>query len=187
MTVIVGVVDQESNALHMGADSLATNGWHSAWDMREPKIFRVEKFLIGVCGSPRIAQLVKFKLALKDDRRVEDPFEFMCLNFVDRLRAILGENGARNTLNTVENIAEHSWLLVGFRGRLFSVDYSFAVVERGQPFDAIGCGSDFALGSLFETAGKDPLHRVDQALRCAEKFSSGVRGPFVVESLSDDQ
>ncbi|MEO3924086.1 hypothetical protein ABGB07_09550 [Micromonosporaceae bacterium B7E4] len=57
----------------------------------------------------------------------------------------------------------------------------------------MGCGSEIALGALFATArtSMSPKRRVTVALEAAERFSAGVRGPFLVEksagSISADQ
>jgi hypothetical protein len=45
----------------------------------------------------------------------------------------------------------------------------------------VGVGDEIALGALFATAQSRmaPQRRVETALRAAERFSAGVRGPFV--------
>lgn len=44
---------------------------------------------------------------------------------------------------------------------------------------AIGCGSDIALGALYALGNKGtPRSRLGTALKAAEAFSAGVRGPF---------
>ncbi|GAA4716378.1 hypothetical protein [Phytohabitans rumicis] len=52
---------------------------------------------------------------------------------------------------------------------------------------AVGCGSDLALGALFATARTrmSPHRRVMVALQAAERFSAGVRGPFLCLSQDD--
>lgn len=51
-----------------------------------------------------------------------------------------------------------------------------ALVHDGRVFDAIGCGRPYALGALAVTGG-DPVRRVERAVRVAERFNAGVRGP----------
>lgn len=181
MTVIAGVVD--GGKVWMGCDSLGSNGWLHAWNLRDKKIFTVGPFLVGTCGTPRVAQLLRYKLGLQDDSR-KSAHEFMCVDFVDRIRQILGENGAKRQENSVDETPSYSSMLVGYRGELFTVQGDFQVCQRKEPFDAVGCGADYALASLYETTGlKDctPKKRIERALKCAEVFSAGCRGPFTVE------
>lgn len=178
MTAIVGVSD--GTKVVMGGDNLGSNDWNCAWNLKSPKIFKSGAFVIGLTGSPRIQQLMQYKLDLEDDPRKVDPLEFMCVDFVDRLRAMLGENGCREQKDSIDGVADRSWAMVAFRGRIFVVQSNFQVMERAEAYDAIGCGGDYALASLHETADREmPLsERVVRALNCAAKFSSGVRPPF---------
>ena len=75
--------------------------------------------------------------------------------------------------------------LVGVRGRLFAVYDDYQVASAADGFAAVGCGDQVALGALYATAGTGmrPRARVRTALAAAERFSGGVRGPFVVEKL----
>lgn len=183
MTVIAGVVD--GGKVWMGCDSLGSNGWLHAWNLRDKKIFTVGPFLIGTCGGPRIAQLLRYKLGLKDDSR-KQTHEFMCVDFVDSVRQILGDNGTKRIDHNVDEVAAQSAMLVGFRGELFSVYSDFQVCQRTEPFDAVGCGADYALASLYETDGLKGCttkKRIERALKCAEVFSAGCRGPFTVETV----
>ena len=73
--------------------------------------------------------------------------------------------------------------LVGYRGRLFYVGDDYQVGEYACGFGAVGCGEGYALGALFALHnGGKPKKRIMIALRAAEYFSAGVRGPFRVLS-----
>lgn len=183
MTAIVGVV--QDGEVWMGGDNLGCNGWLNAWNHSEPKVFQNGPYIIGVTGSARVSQLLKYKLDLPDDPRTPDTMKFMVTNFTESLRKILGEHGCKEQDRSVDSVSGHSWVMVGFRGRLFVVQGDFNVCERSEAYDAIGCGGDFALGSLFETHSNksQPKQRIERALQCAEKFSAGVRGPFTILKL----
>ena len=62
-----------------------------------------------------------------------------------------------------------------------SAGVSGMVAEAADGYAAVGCGDRLALGALFATAGTGlkPRRRVLRALAAAERFSAGVRGPFV--------
>ena len=66
-------------------------------------------------------------------------------------------------------------------GQLFVVESDYQVGVTADSYAAVGCGADIALGALYGTAGSDmpPRKRVTTALRAAERFSAGVRAPFV--------
>lgn len=183
MTAIVGVV--QNGEVWMGGDNLGANGYFNAWNLAEPKVFRTGPFLVGVAGSPRVKQLIEHKLNLRDDPRESDSRKFMVVSFVDELRNILNINGSKGTDSNIDRVSGYSQAMVAFRGRIFVVQDDFQICERSEGYDAIGCGGDFALGSLFETQGKklQPKQRVERALQCAEKFSAGVRGPFTILKL----
>jgi len=77
---------------------------------------------------------------------------------------------------------ESGTFLVGVHGRLFTVEEDYPVVASTDGYAAVGCGSELALGALYATAGisLSPERRVMLALQAAERFSAGVRGPFLL-------
>ncbi len=181
MTAIVGIVDKDK--VWMGADRLGVNGYLMTWNKATDKVFKTGPFVIGCCGYPRVSQLVKYKLGLKDDPRKE-AHEFMCVDFVDKMRTVLNDNGAKIIDKNEDSVSVGSWLLISFRGQLYEVQPNFQVEQRTEPYDAIGCGAELALGSLHESSRSKlkPKERIIRALKCAENFSAGVRGPFKVIS-----
>lgn len=70
------------------------------------------------------------------------------------------------------------------RGSLFCIDSDLQVAEHRLPYAAAGCGEQIALGALHATSnsGLKPKKRIEAALKAAEQFSAGVRGPFTIES-----
>jgi len=145
---------------------------------KDPKVFRNGEFLIGYAGSFRMGQLLRFKFQPPPVmKRGKDPFQYMCTYFVDEVRRTLKKGGFSEIENNVE---EGGNFLVGFRGRIFEVGSDFQVGEATSDYAAIGCGDSYALGALAASAVSDPKERVLQALAVAEKFSGGVRSPFVV-------
>lgn len=45
---------------------------------------------------------------------------------------------------------------------------------------AVGCGDQIARGALYGTQMQPPKERIRIALEAAERFSAGVRGPFII-------
>jgi ATP-dependent protease HslVU (ClpYQ) peptidase subunit len=179
MTCIVGLAHQ--GRVIIGADSAGVAGL----DMTvraDRKVFRNGEFIMGFTSSFRMGQLLAVKLSPPKYHPDVEPWRYMVDDFVENVRRCLRDGGFMRRDHDVEQGGD---FLVGFRGRVFSIESDFQVGERVEGFDACGCGAPFALGSLAETSGTDdPVDRVQSALKVAERFSAGVRGPFHVEALA---
>jgi ATP-dependent protease HslVU (ClpYQ) peptidase subunit len=167
----------------MGADSAGVAG-HSLMTRVDPKIYKVGKMLIGFTTSFRMGQLLRYGLTPPkhhDDVPIE---RYMATEFVDAVRTCLKSGGYAKKENEVEQAGT---FLVAYRGRIFQIESDYQVGEANDPFAAVGCGSDIALGSLYTSSAvtHDPMERVTAALDAAARFSAGVRGPFVFEELAE--
>lgn len=175
MTCIAAVA-HEGN-VWMGADSAGVAGLSLAV-RRDPKIYRVGDFLFGFTSSFRMGQLLGYKFTPPQHHSEWDAERYMTTVFIDSLRDTLKAGGYARTDNGAEVAGE---FLVGYRGRIFRVCSDYQVGENVEPFDAVGCGAELALGALHATRDKPPAARVGAALEAAEAFSAGVRRPFRVE------
>ena len=103
--------------------------------------------------------------------------------FIDAVRDCLKTGGWAKKDDERE---EGGTFLVGVKGRLFTVEDDYQVGASADGYAAVGCGSEIALGALFATARTrmSPERRLTVALEAAERFSAGVRGPFLC--LSED-
>jgi len=178
MTCIVGL--EANGKVIIGGDSAGI----ADYDLtvrRDPKVFRNGPFLIGYTDSFRMGQLLRFRLHVEKQHPDVDDFEFMATVFIDAVRSCLGTHGFRKRENDVES---GGTFLVGYRGILYRIGADFQIGVSAHGFDAVGCGASAALGALAATDGNDDLfERVRQALTIAERFSAGVRGPFVIDAL----
>jgi ATP-dependent protease HslVU (ClpYQ) peptidase subunit len=104
------------------------------------------------------------------------PTEYMVTGFVDAMRKCLKSSGAAQETNKIEEQENH--FIIGFKGRLFEIDEAYGVCEIKEEFIAIGSGTEYALGSLYTTKGRDPEKRVIEALKASAHFCEGVRAPF---------
>lgn len=177
MTCIVGLVD--SGKVFIGGDSAGVAGLNLTV-RSDAKVFRNGDFLFGFTSSFRMGQLLRY--ALIHPKRFPDKSvdSFMVTDFVDAVRNCLKSGGyARRDRETESG----GTFLVGYEGRLFRIEDDYQVGESASPYDAVGCGADFALGAMFASNGAAPEIRVAQALSAAEANSAGVRAPFVIESI----
>lgn len=178
MTCVVGVV--HNGTIFMGADSAALSDLRLRV-RRDPKVFRVGPYLIGYTWSYRMGQLLRFNLDVPSPLDHDDE-RHMTTTFIDAVRRCLREGGFAKVENGQETGGQ---FMVGYRGSIYRIESDFQVAVNAEIFDAIGCGADIALGALFVSHihGAPPRQQIDHALRAAERFSAGVRGPYLLEEL----
>ena len=179
MTCIVGLVDK--GKVYIGGDSAGAN---SFWDLTvraDPKVFVNGPFIMGFTSSFRMGQLLRYKLKtpsrFKDDGTQKEVYEYMVTDFVDAVRQCLKDGGYASKRNEIE---EGGTFLVGYEGRLFCIESDYQVGEALDGFMAVGCGDQIARGALYGTQMQPPEERIRIALEAAERFSAGVRGPFII-------
>lgn len=180
MTCIVGIVHE--GKVYIGGDSAAVWGGTLGIVVRnDRKVFRNGDFVMGFTSSFRMGQLLAFNFNPPKPRQGADVFAYMVTDFIDAARQRMKDGGfARVKDNWSE---QGGTFLVGYAGRLFQICDDFQVGESTHGFDAVGCGDHMALGALYaSTETKDPIERLTTALKAAETFSAGVRGPFHFES-----
>jgi ATP-dependent protease HslVU (ClpYQ) peptidase subunit len=182
MTCVVGLVDR--GKVWIGADSASVAQWVSTCSASHSKVFQQGALLFGIAGSPRIAQLLRYRFVCPA-RAGADPLEYLATEFVDGFRQCLREHGALEVSDGEERFA--GVILIGCGGRLFTLDADFQVGEFGESHHALGAGGEVALGVMFATSKMDPAERVLLALRGATQYCGGVRAPFVVMSDYGDR
>jgi ATP-dependent protease HslVU (ClpYQ) peptidase subunit len=178
MTCIVGL--EADGKVFMGGDSASTSGWDLDIS-RFRKVFRVGDFLVGCTGTIRMEQLLQYSLEVRSRENDEDDIRYMVLGLVEAIRKCLKDGGFAKVEDNQEKFSGQ--FLVGFNGRLYTVEQNFQVCSSASGFWAIGCGADFALGNLLATRGMEPRGRVMAALEAAGRFSAGVHPPYYVECL----
>jgi len=148
----------------------------------DSKVFRKDEYLFGFTTSFRMGQLIRYAMELPRPRPPRKLEAFMATEFVDSLRKCFKDGGWARTEDERE---EGGTFLVGVRGRLFTIYGDYQVASAADGFAAVGCGDQIALGALYATAATrmKPRARLLVALRAAERFSAGVRGPFVCRRL----
>lgn len=177
MTCIVGLITESQ--LIFGADSLVTTDSDAKFTLSDKKIFKKGKFLFGFCGSLRYGQLIKHKYPMPTYSPTRDIESYVHRVFLPDLHSFL----AAHTYQKLE--CPLFEFLVGIGDRIFIVSDDFSVVSTPSPYQAIGSGSQYALGALF--ASQDNTNHVERltvALQAASKYSQSVAEPFYFQSLS---
>lgn len=173
MTAIVGLV--QAGSVYIGGDSAGVSGLDLTV-RADAKVFRKGRYLFGFTTSFRMGQLIRYSLSLP--KPVGDLDAFMSTTFIDALRDCLKTGGWAAKENERE---EGGTFLVGVKGTLYTIYGDYQVAKAADGFAAVGCGHQIAHGALFATADAKlpPRRRVRTALAAAERFSAGVRGPFL--------
>lgn len=170
MTAIAGLV--HNGIAYIGGDSAGVGGW-SLQVRADTKVFRNGPYVCGFTSSFRMGQLIRYGKLPRPGANLE---RFMATTFVDAVRETLKVGGWATRVNEHESGGQ---FLVGVAGRLFAVYEDYQVAEPSDGIAAVGCGQDLVLGALYATAGEHPKRRIQTALEAAERFSAGVRGPFI--------
>lgn len=186
MTCVVAL--RHDGVIYMGCDSAGVGGY-SRSNRLDPKIYRVGDMLIGFTTSFRMGQLLGYSLTLPR-HHADVPLEnYMSTVFINAVRECLKAGGWAEKEKDQE---KGGTFLVAYKRRIFTIFSDYQVGENAEPYAAVGCGEDLALGSLHSseiaaahvTTGEfGPRQRVELALEAAAAFSAGVFPPFRVEEL----
>lgn len=181
MTCIVAL--RHEGVIYMGCDSAGVGGY-SRQNRMDPKIYRVGAMLIGFTTSFRMGQLLGHALVVPQHYQEVAVERYMVTSFIDAVRTCLKNGGWAEKEKEQEKAGT---FLVAYKGRIFEIDNDYQVGERAEPYGAVGCGFDLALGSLHASGHIEnivgPKDRVRMALEAAAAFSAGVYPPFRFEEL----
>lgn len=174
MTCICAIV--ENNTVYIGGDSAGVAGL-SISIRADEKVFKNGPFIMGFTSSFRMGQILRYKFDPPKQKASQTDMQYMVTDFIDSVRSCFSKNGFGDKDGTVGGN-----FLVGYNGVLYNIEKDHQVGIPKEPYDAVGCGSDLALGSLHSTADLSikPEKRIIMALEAASKFSAGVAPPFLL-------
>ena len=174
MTCIVGIVSKGKT--YLGGDSAGVAGLDITI-RKDKKVFHNGEMVMGFTSSFRMGQVLQYDF-IHPEIDTDDLMAYMVKSFIPALRECFKKAGYAKVDSNRES---GGCFLVGVRGRLFQVDSDFQVGENVCGYAAVGCGENYAYGSLFTSAeGADlkPKWRLEKALEAAAEFSGGVVAPF---------
>jgi hypothetical protein len=179
MTCIVGMID--NGKVTIGADSAGVSGLDITI-RKDPKVFINGEFVIGCTSSFRMIQLLQFSLTVPKQTAEQDDFEFMCTTFIDSVRKCFKKGGYLQKYTDGDD--KGGSFLVGYNGRLYRIDDDFQVGESMNDYDSVGCGEEYAKGSLCTTEDMELsiTERIEKALYVASQKSGGVSPPFILKT-----
>lgn len=177
MTCIIGIALK--GKVVIGGDSAGVSG--SSLELRkDPKVFKVGECIIGFTTSFRMGQLLRFGFTLPKQKEKQDDFEYICTDFIDDVRARLKFGGYSKKKDEVEF---GGTFIVGYRGMIYKVSDDFQAGIPLSNFTACGCGEEIAFGAVAALidSGMTLKEITLKALGIVERYSAGVRSPFVIE------
>jgi len=138
---------------------------------------------MGYTTSFRMGQLLEHHLQVPKQKPDQSDMEYMVTQFVECTRELLKKKGFSKIESNSESGGQ---FLVGYRGNLYSLQKDFQVGAMADELDAVGSGSDFALGAMVALAGQPPTKRIKKALEIAASFHMGVCAPYYIRSMKAD-
>lgn len=176
MTCIVGITNGKK--VMLGGDSFSGNSYVATKDCQK-KVFKFDKIVLGSSGSWRGLQILAIKGIPLLTKSIK-PEAYIVNKLVPCLRKLYKEEGR---LKSKEGLDEQEEVyLIGFNGRLFTIQADFSFTENDCGYDAIGCGASYAMGALWVTHKfkhiKTFKDRLLFALHASAEFSPFVREPF---------
>lgn len=176
MTCIVGLIDKGD--VYIGGDSAGIAGTSLSIRLDE-KVFSNGSFIMGFTTSFRMGQLLRYKFSAPPQTNLQNDMEYMVCSFIDAARHCFSQNGFGD-----KEATEGGTFLVGYNGKLYTVGNDYQVGIPAHDFDAVGCGSDLALGAMCATKNLKPVERIEVALSAASTFSAVVTPPFTILKLA---
>ena len=171
MTCVVGLEDH--GKVYIGADSLGVNVSTLEKTIREDvKVFINGPFIMGCTTSFRMIQILQYQFVPPAHPVGSDDMRFMVNEFIDAVKKCFKDG----------DFSGGGEFLVGYNGKLYSIENDFQVGKPTLKYDAVGCGARFAVGAMFANNKLKPVARIKNALEAATTFSAGVAPPFVVLS-----
>jgi ATP-dependent protease HslVU (ClpYQ) peptidase subunit len=179
LTCIVGLIDGDN--VIMGGDSQLTHPDNGYKIIRKvPKVFVVGEFIIGICGSSRMEQLLRYKLKLPDVTTNID--EYMITDFVEAVRKCFTDGGFSKKDDEVES---GGTFMVAYRNKIYTIYDDYQLAESSLAYQALGAGDGYALGSLYSTPKMPSMKRVTLALDAAVEFNAWCSKPYTILQTKD--
>lgn len=178
MTVIIGM--EHEGKVYMGADSASKNG-ALLRPLQNPKIFRTGEFLIGVTGTVRLIQLLRYNTSFPAREEGETDEQYLVVKFAESIRTCLRDHGYSQISENHENY----WgsFLVGYRGHLWGYDGGHGLARHPDGIDTTGVGDEVALGAMLALEHLGPEERIRRSLEIVGAVVDGVMPPYSVEVL----
>jgi ATP-dependent protease HslVU (ClpYQ) peptidase subunit len=173
MTCIVGMEYQGSVIL---AGDIQGTGWNSKVVHTQPKVFALGGVGFGYTTSYRFGQIIEhaMKAPVVPDAK-DQVYRWLITVLIPDIAEALKKANFEGGGNC----------LIGVKGQLWELQPDFSVIRSTLGYAAVGSGTEYALGSMFNAAPKSSraaVATVRNAVRCAGTFcpSVGTDSEFII-------
>jgi len=179
MTIIAGLV--HAGGVTIAADSYGVVGQSELDKTAMPKIWRMDRAVVGSSGTYLLNQLLRYVVPLDLPADPDAVFSYLVVTYSPAIHAALKERDG-----LAEGNQRPGNVLLGCDGRLYRIDGNGSVVLLKGPFAAIGCGCDYATGAYWAlnaaAAEPEPLDRLHMVVQLAIDLDTHCNGPVLMES-----
>jgi ATP-dependent protease HslVU (ClpYQ) peptidase subunit len=185
MTTILAIQGDDYCAI--GSDSQWSDDYGRVGRMNQPKVVVVGKYLIGVAGDTRGANVIQHTFnppVLPPKLLGAKLVKFMVSHFVPAFKECLEAHGAGRPQYDDQPAKSANEILVCANGTVFQIDEDYGTETDTCNLYAIGSGAHFGLGALQAyTNGKRVVQTnakqlLLKSLTVSAKFDSGSGAPF---------
>jgi ATP-dependent protease HslVU (ClpYQ) peptidase subunit len=185
MTTILAIQGDDYCAI--GSDSQWSDDYGRVGRMNQPKVVVVGKYLIGVAGDTRGANVIQHAFnppVLPPKLLGAKLVKFMVSHFVPAFKECLEAHGAGRPQYDDQPAQSANEILVCANGTVFQIDEDYGTETDTCNLYAIGSGAHFGLGALQAyTNGKRVVQTnakqlLLKSLTVSAKFDSGSGAPF---------
>lgn len=177
MTVVLGFSDSKGN-VHIAADSGSFTNCER-YVSKVDKVFMLgSEFLVGFAGSWRQGNIIRYDFIPPPRPDGIDDMAYLVSYFVDSLRELLKSKGFSAISDNVETTGD-GLMLLGYKGKLYTIDSDFSVNTHIDCVDSIGAGSLHCISAFDALSSmKDIRKRMLKALDVTEKRCIFVSRPY---------
>ncbi len=178
MTCVVGAIDGQDVILGSDSAAIGAPDGSEIYTPPEPKVFTCGPYAFGVCGSYRVAQVLRYAEQLPEPSRNLDFGSFLIRDLAPAIGELLEAKSVVGSHRTY--LGKRVALLLGFQGQLWCIASDLTVLPEVD-FGAIGSGRLRAYAALhaLKAAGIEPAQRrLELALEAAAKYTASVRPPW---------
>jgi hypothetical protein len=166
----------------MISDSIAVNSCDFTCRItKNEKVFIKNNIIFGCVGSVRVSQVIMNDLVIPEQLPTTSDLSYLCIDLIAAIHGCLDK-----TIVNTEEVGD-SDILIGYKGKIYRLEGCTQLLEIVSNYDAIGCGSETAVGALYaiESYLKDDLtikEKLELAIDSVSNFSVGLKKPYKILS-----
>lgn len=178
MTCIIAYKDKDK--IYMAGDSAGVGGGKTVV-RKDEKVFINGEMIFGFTSSFRMGQILRYNFTVPKQEDESD-MKYLVATFIDEVTKCFREN---NFGEEEKSVKDGGVFMIGYNGNIYTVYSDFQICKVEKDFNSVGCGEEYALGALtaLESTSFSVPEKIELAMKAAEYYSTGVRGPFNIISL----